>query len=468
MSLHRAVRCGATLFAITAVLLLGSQSAKADNEKGIRSVSLAEALNLAREQHPSLKISSARIEAQKAQSSIPLTNWYPTIGATGQLFAATSNNWTGTFLTQRGVDTPRIGSTRANYPGTFEPYASSFVALSINQPLYDFGRWSKLQEAENSLVDVERARQQNDQLGVLASVEDAYYAVLTSKAILKVSEEAVSRSKTHRDSMAAMVQEKLRAPIDLTRAEADLARFEASLQRAKASVRLSQIALASAVGSTDSELDAKDDLVANVTTTPLPQALETLNNHPRIKVLSAMVEAEKKRTEAIAAEARPFLFATASISGRAGGAKTNTGDVPYGAGFIPYVPNYDLGIVLTVPFYDPTISARKQANMAREWVRREELLASKYDLELGARQAYTTIEIAQSAIPALQHSLDAAMLNYSAAEARLKERIGNSIELADAEALRLDAEVQLAIGKLQVARAKSQFERRIGKEPTAP
>jgi outer membrane protein TolC len=57
--------------------------------------------------------------------------------------------------------------------------------------------------------------------------------------------------------------------------------------------------------------------------------------------------------------------------------------------------------------------------------------------------------------------VEAARANYAQADARYKSGLGTSVELADAEALRTDAEIQLALGQFELARARASFGRAI-------
>jgi len=61
----------------------------------------------------------------------------------------------------------------------------------------------------------------------------------------------------------------------------------------------------------------------------------------------------------------------------------------------------------------------------------------------------------------LRRSLDAAVANYAQADARFRSGLGNAVELADAEALRTDAEIQLALGSFELARARAALGRAI-------
>jgi len=69
--------------------------------------------------------------------------------------------------------------------------------------------------------------------------------------------------------------------------------------------------------------------------------------------------------------------------------------------------------------------------------------------------------VARDALPAMQDALRGALANYAQADARFRAGLGNAVELADAEELRTSAEVRLALGRFEVARARAIFGRAI-------
>jgi outer membrane protein TolC len=71
------------------------------------------------------------------------------------------------------------------------------------------------------------------------------------------------------------------------------------------------------------------------------------------------------------------------------------------------------------------------------------------------------VVVARRALPALQQTLDAARANWAQADARFRAGLGTAVELADAEAVLADAEVQLALGTFDVARTRAVFGRAI-------
>jgi outer membrane protein len=135
--------------------------------------------------------------------------------------------------------------------------------------------------------------------------------------------------------------------------------------------------------------------------------------------------------------------------------------VPSGNGWLPDVPNWDAGLILSWPLFDGTISARRDAARAAEQVRRDEIDMARLQEVARVREAYVKVGVARSALVALDHAVVAAHANYDQADARFRAGIGNAVELADAEAVRTDAEIQQALGQFELAQARAAFGRAI-------
>jgi outer membrane protein len=426
-------------------------------------MSLAEALSFARAHQPAVRAALAQIAAQSAQAKVPGAEWYPTIGATAQLFAATANNTTGTYVSPGFLDIPRIGATRATSTGPWRPYPSTLVGVGINQELFDFGRIAAHTAAEDAITDVERQRARSVTLDVSFNVEEAYFAVFAAKAVLNASQDAYDRSLVHRDLAKAGVGSGLRSPIELTRAEADLANFDIGRIRAAGGLTTAQTVFAAAVGVPDPALDVSAAPPAPSDLPDLNQAIQRAEaKDPRLLEAMAQLRAAEQHTHAVGSELRPDLSVTGTISGRAGAATpSGTGTLPDGGGFVPSVANWDVGVVLSWPLFDGTISARENAARTQEKVRQEEIGLVREQDRAAVREAYANVGVARTVLPGLSRAADAARANYAQADARFKAGLGTSVELADAEALRTQAEIQLVLGQFELARARAAFGRTI-------
>src|SRR5262249_36918366 len=117
---------------------------------------------------------------------------------------------------------------------------------------------------------------------------------------------------------------------------------------------------------------------------------------PRLREVLAELRAEEAETRSIDAELRPDVSATATLSGRAGGAPPSSGAAASGDGFIPNVPNWDVGVVLTWPLFDGVVNAQRAASGAREGVRREELDLVQREQVAEVRKSYVAVDVARA------------------------------------------------------------------------
>ena len=427
-----------------------------------RVMSLRQAIDYARAHQPAVLTGIARVASAKEAANVPRAQWQPLVGVTAQVLGGTVNNTTATYVTPTYMDVPRIGATPSVTSGRWQPYASTLVGAGAQQELFDFGRIAAQAAAADALVDVQTQVSANALLDVTYAVEEAYFAVFAAKGVLRASEDAYTRSKVHRDLAAAGVRSGLRPPIELTRAEADLARFDAGRIRARGGLSRAQTVFAAAVGVTDEVLDTDGGAAPPADVPALNNAIQAASRRdPRILQALAQLRAEEERTRAIGALERPDISLTGTITGRAGGAPPSSGGVPTGDGWIPYVPNWDVGAVFSWPLFDPTVRAQEAASRAQEEARRQELAQTEFEEVAGIRRAFVAVQVARAALPALQQGVDAAVANYAQADARFRAGLGTAVELADAEALRADAEINLALGVFDLARARAEFGRAI-------
>jgi outer membrane protein len=427
-----------------------------------RSLTMAEALAYAHEHQPSIRAALARVSVRRAQADIPGGQWLPTVGVTAQLFGMTANNTTGTYVQPSFMDLPRVGATPGTTGGSLSPHASTLVGAGVQQEVFDFGRIGAERAAADALVQAERHDADTKRLDIDLGVEEAFLSVLAAKSVVTASEDAYDRSRVHRDLAQAGVHSGLRSPIELTRVQADLARFDIGRVRARGGLAVAQSVLAAAIGAPDPAIDASNETLQPADMPALPRALELAQaRDPRLASAIAQLRAAEDHTRAVAAELRPDLSLTATLSGRAGGASPSNGAVPAGGGWIPDVPNWDVGLLLNWPLYDGTIAARREAARTEEQVRRDEIDVNREQEVAQVRRTYVEVQVARSTRTALDHAVVAARANYDQADARFRAGLGTAVELADAEAIRADAEIQLALGQFELARTRAAFGRAI-------
>jgi outer membrane protein len=423
-------------------------------------MTLPQALDYARSHQPDLAAAAARLTAARADAQVPRALYLPRISATAQALEGTANNTTTSYFGAPGVDLPRIGGTKTTDTGVWNPEPSTLAALGVRQEVFDFGRIAALSAVADALVDVQKEGERAVQLDVTAAVTEAFVAVGAAHSVLEAAQGAMKRAQAHFDLANAGVKSGLRAPIERTRSQADLARAQLGEIRAANGLTSAQALFAAAVGVPEPSLDAVGESPAPHPDISLEDAVrDAAARVPQIQALMAQVRAEDARTRAIGSELRPDLSLTATISSRAGGSQPTAGNVPSGGGWIPSVPNWDVGLVLSWPLFDAAVLSRRNASQAREQADRAVLQSALQSLSAAVQQAVLELRAARDAIPALESAERAALENQAQAEARFRAGLGTSVELADAESLLTDAQIQLAVGRFSLSRAGARLSR---------
>jgi len=420
----------------------------------LRSMTLEQALEHARANHARVHSARLRVTAARREAEVPGAQWLPRVGGFAEVVGATTNNSSATQIAVGTVDIPRVGGTTIDDTPRFRPYPTTMVALGARQQLYDFGRVAAETAAASLAAEVERTRAAGAALDVAFFVEQAYYAVLAAMAVEEASRGAFERSLAHRDLAHANVKAGLRPPIDATRAEADVARYEAGLVRARGAVHVARAVFAAAAAVDEPELGAAGVPPESSTLPALGELLRRAESSPFVREARARAHAQRGETRRLEAQTRPTLYATGSINGRAGGAPPNAGPLPPGEGWLPIVPNYNAGVVLAWPIFEPTWDRRADASREREHAAHSDAALLLRDQQAAITSAWHEADVATAALASLERGAEAARANYEHAERRFKVGVGTNIEVADAQALRTEADIQLAIGRFQKARAR--------------
>jgi len=463
-------RAGVTFWRTALVVLACAPRAMAADtpaapSPGARSITLPEAIAFAHAHQPAIRAALARVDTDRAAAKVPRAEWQPVFGASAQIYAATPNNTTASYLAVDDLALPRIGGSRdvSTSSATWQPYASTLVGVSAIQEIFDFGRIAANAAAADARVQVGKHGADAERLDLDLSVEEAYFGVYAARGVLTASKEAYARTKEHRDFARAGVGSGLRSPIELTRAEADLSRYEIGVIRAQGGLDVAEVVLAASIGEPGGAFDVSGVAPTFGDLPSLAEAIHTASSRdPLLQEALSRLDVQEKTTSAIGATLRPNLFATGAISGRAGGGTpSGTGDSPSGAGFLPDVPNWDVGLVLSWTLFDGVTLARRDASRAAEREQIEEVSLFRQREIAAVEQAYVRVNTAKSAVPALESAVAGAEANYKQADARFRAGLGNAVELADAEELRTSAQIQLALGLFEVARARAVFGRAI-------
>lgn len=451
---------------ILGLLALSGRAAAQELPPSPRVMTLGEALAYSSTHQPEIKRALAELAARQAEARIPRAAWLPRASAQAQWLVGTANNTTANFVSARGVDIPRVSSTPVTPDTSWSPVPSSIAALNVQQQLFEFGRVAAQSALADAVTEIARAQASTVQLDIALRVEEAFGAVLAAKHILGATQEAYRRAEAHAKLAEAGVRSGLRSPIERTRSQAELAQAEVQRVRAETSLTAARAALSAVIGTSELEIDAAELQPGERPFPTLEEALQRAEEHsPELVAALYRVRAEESRTTALAREVLPNLYFSGTLWGNAGGTQVGTTAPPYGNGWLPSVGNYGLGVVLEWRL-DPLVLFQRSASRQREKVAQAGVEVVRREIILQLQRSYLDLVAAQRTLPGLITVVAAGRANLDQAEARFRAGLGSIVELTDAEALLVSAQLGQAVGQFNVARAAARLARALGAPAT--
>jgi outer membrane protein TolC len=457
------IRCGLTL-----LVPLGA----AAQEGGPVALTLDEALRFAERHHPRILAAAEEVHAREADARVPGKRWMPKLGVTAQAVVGTPNNTTAIWLSSRGaVELPRIANS-AYLKGpsqiNWSPYLSTVVGAGFEQEIFDFGRIAAERAVADARALASRSDAAADRLDVALAVREAFYAVEAGHGVLAAAMQVVERAKVHEQAICALAREGLRADADCQRSRADLARYQAAQTRAEGALSAARTTLAAAIGSEALEVEVEGTPAIDAELPPLTSTVaEAVAREPRLQAVEDQAKAQGARVRASKAELRPQVYAIGSVLGAGGGAPNGRGAgqfTAYGKGGIPWTPNYYAGLVMAWNMLDGPALAQRDAAEAEAKAARKRVDDARHQARSEAAQAWAQTQAALKALPEYEQALHAAEISYQQMDGRYSEGLATIVELTDAEALRVDAQINLAVGKFEAARSRARLDRALAKE----
>ena len=172
----------------------------------IDSLSVDQAVQIALENHPSLKAASAGVDAAGAGLTQAKSTYYPAIIGT-----ATAQHTDGAFV------------FNPNVPITTQTYNNYTAGVSVQQTLIDFGKQFGRVSGNSKLFDAASSDYQSAVAVVIENARVAYFGLVQAKQIAAVDLEALQRAQDHLKQAQAYYAVGVRAQFDVTKAEVDVA-----------------------------------------------------------------------------------------------------------------------------------------------------------------------------------------------------------------------------------------------------
>jgi len=291
------------------------------------------------------------------------------------------------------------------------------------------------------------------QLDVATTAADAFLALLAAQEAVRAAEANVSRAQTFADVVRTLVNNQLRAGADAARADAELSATKTQLNRAQQTAEISRATLAEVLGIPGAyvTLDAGRLLdLPRDTSVSAPN----FDAHPLVLAQKAAIDTVRARERVLERSYVPRFYLQSALSERGTGALTN-GQFKGGAGgLLPDTPNFALGMSVTFPAFDIfNIRARHRIEAGNEAVESARLDQTFQALKGQYARAQALVDgalrIAQETPNQLKAAQDAERLTRE----RFRYGLANVTEVADAQRLLAQAEIDDAVARLNVWRA---------------
>lgn len=407
-----------------------------------RTLTLREALTMAAQQNPQLRVAAFEVQIARAQ----LTQ---AKAAAGQLNAQASY----TRAAEQPPTTVVIGSSPVPIPA---PSPNVYdLRLIFQYPLYTGGRiGAQVALAEANLKGAEAVLQRQIQQ-VLFEVRQAYFRVLLAQAGLEVAERGIQQASENLRVARARVAAGASPRFDEIQADVALASARQTQVRSRNAVALAVQGLNALLGlSLDTPLVLREGFVTDPVQTPLDRLITTAQaSRPELNELQARQAAAQAAIQLAESGAKPTVGVTST------GSFGNTGGLfPTGAS-----ANWSITLAATLNLYDGGIT-RERVREAQ--LRLEQLKAveaqTRQTIELDVRQAYLNLQAAREELAGADALVAQANEAMRIAIVRFQSGVSTNLEVITAQATSSQAEAGRAQALFNYSVARAALERAVG------
>ncbi len=399
-------------------------------------LSMEQAVQIALEQQPSVRLQRAQVEAAKGRVDSAEAARKPTLTVSAGVTAGGG-----------GVNRDFLGNTIRG---------SANLGASAQWRIYDFGLTAAQIRAAKLNARAAEAGGATTSLDIRQDVENSYLEAVARARLVAVADTTAKAEEQHVDQARRFVAAQAKDPIEVVQAQSRFANAKADLAQARSNAAIALANLRAAIGVVD---PAQTLAVAEAWPQPPEATPPTLvelvatarTKRPELTQLDLQVEAAGANIDAAKAQRRPTLNASANTSWN-----PQTGiDLPN--------PSWSVGLTLSWQIFDAGRSAAEvriaRANRESALAQRDALLLNMTS-ELDSLRAQ--IEANRAATDASNEAVQSARAQLKLAEARYAQGLGSQIELADAQTAVTTAEGNLIQSEWQLASAWAALRRALG------
>jgi outer membrane protein TolC len=415
-----------------------------------QALTLEAAIQYATEHYPAVKAALEQVNASAAGVDVARSAYLPRLDSVWQSNRATTNNIFGQVLPQTVI--PALTGPVLSSPSSESVWGSAAGALFSWEP-FDFGlRRASVASAEAALAQA-RAGEALTRLDVQAAVAGAYLGMAAAQRAVVAAEADLERRNVLLQSVQTLVANQLRPGADQSRVEAERAAAQTRLIQAQQTVAVAQATLTRVLGASGNITIAADALIARVPAGDM--APGNASAHPLAQLRHASVDQARGQQGVLAHTDLPRVFIQSSVFARGSGANA-TGVFEGGLdGLGLQRANWAAGVEVLFPNVFDVSSLRARKAAAAATARASAALYDEALLSVTSQQqtAEAVLHAARAIAANTPVQLAAAQQSETQARARYDAGLATIVEVADAQSLLAQAEVQDQLARVDVWRA---------------
>lgn len=442
-------RAFAVLMVLSPTLAASAQETPTEPQASPVSFTLEQALQYAIDHYPTVRAALEQVNASTAGVSVAKSAYLPRLDSLWQSNRGTANNIFGQVLPQSVIPSmsgPVLTSTSG---GTV--WGSATGAL-FSWDAFDFGLRQATVAGAEAAVTRARATEALTRLDVQTAVGTAFLNIVGAQRAVAALQADVDRRDVLSRAVHTLVDNQLRPGAEASRSDAERAAAQTRLIQAQQAVALAQITLARTLGVTTGSVTIDATTLVDRLPTDAPTAATT---HPLTQLRQAAVDVARAQEDILSRTDLPHVYFQSSVFARGSGANAN-GQLDGGfSGLGLDRTNWAAGVQVVFPnaFDFSSLRARKAAAAAS--ARAETALYDEALLTVTSQQqaAAAMVGAARAVAANMPVQLAAARQSEAQATARYQAGLTSIIEVADAQSLLAQAEVQDQLARIDVWRA---------------
>jgi outer membrane protein len=412
-------------------------------------LTLGQAIQRALRNYPSVRVSREQMNAAAAGIRLARTAYLPRADALAQVNRATRNNLFGLMLPQSTIPSisgPVLGTNN------LETTWGSALGMLVSWEPFDFGLRRANVAVANALEAESEAALKRTEYEVAVATADACLTLAAAEDTIRAAQAGVDRAGVLLRTITAQVNAQLRPGADASRADAELAAARTQWIQAQQAADVARATISQFVGLEPGQV-ALD--TAGLVRLPPEQDVGVLDpaKNPIAQEQNAAVEETLARLRALERSYFPRFYLQGAAYVRGSGAEIDGRILGGLNGLAPKTQNYALGFTVTFPVADlPAIRAREAAQTAT--IRSQQARAAQISTDLRAQwnRAVAMLNGARRIAANTPIQVSAARSATQQATARYEAGLGTIAEVADAQRLLTQAEIDDALARLGVWR----------------